>query len=369
MTLALRFAVVSDLHIGLTHTIQTHPTRFHLVEVSIPALEQVLDHLSQLNLDFLLIPGDLTQHGEPENHEWLSKRLAQLPFPTYVIPGNHDVPVLEEDGTSIAWKDFPRYYPHCGYQSEQALYYTVNPIPGVRIVGLNSNQFDREGKQIGRIDKQQLDWLTKTLEQSQDELTLVMIHHNVLDHFPNQSQHPIGRRYMLRNAPALLEILRAAKVQLVFTGHLHVQDIAHQAGIFDITTGSLVSYPHPYRVIELRQDGAQTHLSITSPRVETLTDWPNLQHFSREWMGDRSLPFMTYMLTQPPLNLAPSAAATAAPHLRYFWATIADGDPVFQYDALQKELRQHFEAYSHSYSEEIHLGIQDNQVDLTLNAI
>jgi 3',5'-cyclic AMP phosphodiesterase CpdA len=368
MTLALRFAVVSDLHIGLTHTIQNHPTRFHLVEVSIPALEQVLDHLSQLNLDFLLIPGDLTQHGEPENHEWLSKRLAQLPFPTYVIPGNHDVPVLEADGISIAWKDFPSYYPHCGYQSGQELYYTASPIPGVRIVGLNSNQFDQEGKQIGRVDQQQLDWLAQTLAQSQDEITLVMIHHNVLDHFPDQAQHPIGRRYMLQNAPALLKILREDKVQLVFTGHLHVQDIAHQDGIFDITTGSLVSYPHPYRVIELQQNAGQTHLSIQSPRVEALADWPNLQHFSREWMGDRSLPFMTYMLTQPPLNLEPKAASIAAPHLRYFWATIADGDPVFQYEGLEAELRQHFEAYSHSHSAETHLGVQDNQMNLTLNA-
>ena len=366
MTFAIRFAVVSDLHIGLLHTIQDHPTRFHLVEVSIPALEQVLSHISQLDLDFLLIPGDLTQHGEPENHAWLSQRLADLPFPTYVIPGNHDVPVLDADGTSIAWKDFPNYYRHCGYGLTQELYYTASPSPGLRIIALNSNQFDHDGKQIGSIDQPQLDWLADTLSQSKDELTLVMIHHNVLDHFPDQGQHPIGQRYMLRNAPTLLKILRDAQVQLVFTGHLHVQDIAHRDGIFDITTGSLVSYPHPYRVIELRQDVGQTHLSIQSPRVETLTDWPDLQHFSREWMGDRSLPFVTYMLTQPPLNLDSQEAAAAAPSLRYFWATIADGDPVFECPDLPEGLRQHFEAYSHCQSQEIQLGVQDNQLQLTL---
>jgi 3',5'-cyclic AMP phosphodiesterase CpdA len=75
MMLDLRFAVVSDLHIGLPHTLYDHPTRFHLIEVSIPALENVFQHLSQLDLDFLLLPGDLTQHGEPENHIWLRNRL------------------------------------------------------------------------------------------------------------------------------------------------------------------------------------------------------------------------------------------------------------------------------------------------------
>ncbi len=56
--------------------------------VSIPAFEFALQHLEQLKLDFLLLPGDLTQDGEPANHLWLQKRLESLPFPTYVVPGN-----------------------------------------------------------------------------------------------------------------------------------------------------------------------------------------------------------------------------------------------------------------------------------------
>ena len=77
MNLNFKFAIVSDLHIALPQTIWDHPHRFHLVEVSIPALELALDHLGELDLDFLLLPGDLTQHGERENHQWLSQRLSQ----------------------------------------------------------------------------------------------------------------------------------------------------------------------------------------------------------------------------------------------------------------------------------------------------
>ena len=119
-----RFAVVSDLHIALPHTVWDHTNRFHLVEVSIPALEVTLSHLNQLDLDFLLMPGDLTQHGEPENHTWLAERLAQLPFPVYVIPGNHDVPVAMSDGYSIGLTEFPHYYRKFGYQNPDQLYYT-----------------------------------------------------------------------------------------------------------------------------------------------------------------------------------------------------------------------------------------------------
>ena len=84
MNLNFRFAIVSDLHIALPHTIWNHPSRFHLVEVSIPAFESALEHLKQLDLDFLLLPGDLTQHGEPENHIWLQNRLSQYITPHHL---------------------------------------------------------------------------------------------------------------------------------------------------------------------------------------------------------------------------------------------------------------------------------------------
>ncbi|MBU7584779.1 MAG: metallophosphoesterase [Nostoc sp. TH1S01] len=347
MALNFRFAVVSDLHIALPHTIWDHPSRFHLVEVSIPAFESVIEHLTQLNLDFLLLPGDLTQHGEPENHLWLQQRLSQLPFPVYVVPGNHDVPVLMADQLSIGVADFPHYYRKFGYDNPEQIYYTHQVLPGVRLIGLNSNFFDAEGKQLGRLDKQQLTWLENVLATATEELVLVMIHHNVVEHIPQQSRHPMGNRYMLQNAPKLLKLLRQYKVKLVFTGHLHVQDIACSDGVYDITTGSLVSYPHPYRVFEFRQDDyGREWLQVLSHRVESVPDFPDLQNLSKQWMGDRSLPFLMKFLTHPPLNLPSEQAQAIAPSLRDFWSKIADGDALFDYPQFPQNVRHYIQAYS-----------------------
>lgn len=346
MVLNFRFAIVSDLHIALPHTIWDHPNRFHLVEVSIPAFESVLEHLTQLDLDFLLLPGDLTQHGEPENHAWLRSRLAQLPFPVYVVPGNHDVPVLKANQQSIAFADFPHYYRKFGYEDPQQPYYNCQLLPGVRLIGLNSNSFNDQGEQVGRLDRQQLRWLEAELAATGDELVLVMVHHNVVEHLPNQSRHPMANRYMLENAPELLQLLQKYKVQLVFTGHLHVQDVACSQGIYDITTGSLVSYPHPYRVLEFcRDDDGREWLQILSHRVESVPDFPNLQQSSRQWMGDRSFPFLIKLLTLPPLSLPLAQAKELAPGLRDFWATIADGDAVLDYPHFPLEVRRHIQAY------------------------
>ena len=373
MSFAFRFAVASDLHVGLPHTIQHHAHRFHLVEVSIPALEAVFAHLSQLELDFVLFPGDLTQDGEADNHAWLAQRLQQLPFPAYVIPGNHDVPCWCGHGEIIGAQDFPNYYRACGYDRTDRLYYTREILPGVQLIGLNSNQFPNPGERpVGALDPEQLAWLDMVLTDCQDQLILVMIHHNVLEHLPDQTRHPIGQRYMLANAPDLLERLHRAQVQLVFTGHLHVQDIAHHQGLYDITTGSLVSYPHPYRVIQIHEaEDARLQVQIESQRVESVPGWPQLQEFSREWLGDRSDRFMTQFLTQPPLNLPLRTARELAPSLRYFWATVAAGDPILTFPELPEPVRQYFEAFSANHDQSLTTAppiLRDNHMTIALRA-
>ena len=346
MALKFRFAIISDLHIGLPETIWDHPSRFHLVEVSIPALESALEHLSQLNLDFLLLPGDLTQHGEPENHAWLQQKLSKLPFPVYVIPGNHDVPVLEANEQSIAFSAFPSYYRDFGYANTEELYYTCELMPGVRLIGLNSNYFNEQGRQVGHLDCKQLQWLEKVLLAANDELVLVMVHHNVIEHLPNQSRHPMANRYMLDNAPDLLHLLQRHGVKLIFTGHLHIQDVAYWEGIYEVTTGSLVSYPHPYRLLEFHQDDfGRDWLQVMSYRVESVPEFPNLQQSSRKWMGDRSFPFLVKFLSLPPLNLPLAQAEAIAPKLREFWANIAQGDTLFDHDGFPANIWHYFKKY------------------------
>ncbi len=380
MPLRFRFGIISDPHIALPHTIWDSPHRFHLVEVSIPAIEQVLDHLTQLDLDFLLLPGDLTQHGEPENHAWLADRLSRLPFPAYVIPGNHDIPHAFATDKSIGLKEFPHYYQKFGYSDPNQPYYTCKLLPGVRLIGLNSNFFDAAGQQTatGRLDDNQFTWLQQVLSETAGEFVLVMVHHNVLEHLPGQSQNPMGQRYMLSNAPELLALLRQAGVQLLFTGHLHVQDVAQQGNLYEITTGSLVSYPHPYRVLEFYQDDSpngelqsthDTQLEIQSHHITSVPGFPDLSHTSREWMGDRSRSFMLKLLTQPPLNLPLETAEQYVPSLRYFWADIAKGDSQFYFPEFPPRLNRYFAqfgAIAPQESGEVEGQAIDNQAVLLL---
>lgn len=342
-----RFAIASDLHIALPHTIQPREGSFHLLEVSIPAWQRVLENLASYELDFMILPGDLTKDGEPENHQWLLDSLKTLPFPVYVIPGNHDIRTPEATESSIGLAEFARHYSDYGYSNSEQLYYTCNPVPGVCLIALNSTMFDRQGNQLGCLDDEQFEWLETVLADRDDEFTIVTIHHNVLEHLPNQSKHPMGRRYMLDNADRLRQMLKAAGVNLILTGHLHVQDIARDDELYEITTGSLVSYPHPYRIVEgsMNESGEQL-LSVTSHKLQAVEGHPELQARSREAIGKASLRFILGLLTEPPVLMPKDEAIKFAPDLQDFWAAVAAGDAQFHFPHMPSSARQLLEAFS-----------------------
>jgi 3',5'-cyclic AMP phosphodiesterase CpdA len=361
-----RFAIISDPHVTLPHTLWDSPNRFHLLEVSLGALEAVLTELSQADLDFLLLPGDLTQHGEWDNHHWLVQQLQALPFPTYVVPGNHDIITRSGGDRTLGLADFPQVYQAFGYGTWGQPYYRQTLVPGVTLIGLNSIGFDDGGEQLpyGWIDGEQLTWLAATLADCPGDFVIVMVHHNLLDHLPGQHQHPLGQRYSIRNRQALLDCLQGARVPLVLTGHLHVQDVAQAGNLWEITTGSLVSYPHPYRYVTATPIAAgQYRLTVTSQRVRSLPDWPDLQGTSLQWMRDRAVPFMTRLLTLAPFHLSPEEAAQHAPALKTFWATIAAGDGRFDYPHLPPDLQAHLRRFG---TGEGTSTVGDNALTLTL---
>jgi 3',5'-cyclic AMP phosphodiesterase CpdA len=160
-----RFAIISDPHIAQPETIYTGPNRFHLVEVSIPGIEQIFDHLETLDLDFLLLPGDLTQHGEWVNHQWLIDRLKRLPFPAYVVPGNHDVIARDASDRAIGLQDFPRSTKTLATATARPSTTSGKSSRGCGWWHSTPTAFEESGKQIGvgHVDETQLAWLEETL--------------------------------------------------------------------------------------------------------------------------------------------------------------------------------------------------------------
>ena len=72
-----KFAQLTDIHIS------SEATKLNL--------QQSIDQINADNsVDFILITGDLTDNGDNASLEWISKELAKLNKPYYVLPGNHE---------------------------------------------------------------------------------------------------------------------------------------------------------------------------------------------------------------------------------------------------------------------------------------
>ena len=97
--------------------------------------------------------------------------------------------------------------------------------------------------------------------------------------------------------------------------------------------------------VERRDDGGLT-VEVDSHRLTAVAPWDDLQAMSHQWMCDRSSGFLTKFLTSPPLSLPLAATEAIAPTFRHFWATIAAGDPQFDFSHLPPEIRQVMEVFN-----------------------
>lgn len=129
-------------------------------------LARSVDHLMQLDPrpDIVLMTGDLTDFGRPEEYALLRRLLAPLTMPVYVIPGNHD----QRGNMRTAFADHA-YLPGGG----EFLQYVVDDYP-VRLIGLDTTVPGADG---GLMCDQRLAWLDARLSEAPQRPTLLFMHH------------------------------------------------------------------------------------------------------------------------------------------------------------------------------------------------
>lgn len=114
--------------------------------------------------DVILITGDLTDFGRPEEYSLLRSLIAPLDMPVFVIPGNHDT----REGMRQAFYDH-EYLPKGG----GFLHYVVEGYP-LRLVGLDTTV---PGKPQGAMCQERLQWLDQRLSEKPDVPTVLFMHH------------------------------------------------------------------------------------------------------------------------------------------------------------------------------------------------
>ena len=288
----IRFAVFSDPHY-YDSRLGTEGAAFEdylaqdrkMIRESHAILEAAIDGILEKDVDFVLVPGDLTKDGERRSHRkfaWQLERLERRGIPVYVAPGNHDINNPDafafDEGTTtpvpnVSPETFKHMYCRFGYgeairQDPNSLSYLVEPVKGLWVISIDSclyedNEMLGHSETGGRISAETMAWILGILDKAKTRGKRVIgfMHHGALEHFAGQSQ--LFSDYVIDDWQAQAETLAQAGLRMVFTGHFHSHDITSatfssddgDATIYDVETGSLVTYPSAYRTVTILPSG------------------------------------------------------------------------------------------------------------------
>lgn len=257
-----------------------------MVDLSEPIWNALVDTAKKYKPSLILIPGDLTRDGEAESHAYVSNSIAMLKqagIRTLVIPGNHDLP-------GDNWESLYGLTGDGFVKDPNSHSYSVSPIKGVTVIGIDGS----DGKAgTGKLSEATLTWILAQADSAvaKKHTIIAMSHWQILEHFDKQGSLESSCRF--KDADALRDSLMAHGVHLVLTGHFHVNGITTwkdatnlKDSLVEISTGSPITYPCPYRWLTVSDDRASIEVAtdyITA--VDTIAD---LTTYSREWMREHT---------------------------------------------------------------------------------
>jgi len=189
----VRLAHVSDLHFGTEST------------DAVLALQLTL---TELDVDVVIVSGDLTQRARRIEFTTARQFLDALDCPYVTVPGNHDIPLFNP--VRRALRPFSRYREAFGSTETRCL-----SFDDVRIVAVNSVRRERHAE--GRITlRRRLQVAAMAHATGIDEVTLVVVHHPPFLPGPSGDQAP-----PLKRDARTCDAWQDAGVHLILSGHVH----------------------------------------------------------------------------------------------------------------------------------------------------
>ncbi len=325
-TTAVDIFVMNDIHVMHPDLLKQDGTAFENVmnsdrkllrqsqEIFLNLIDSILLHKP----DVVLIPGDLTKDGELIGHKLVANELQRLldaGIQTYVIPGNHDIlnaaaKYFDGDNTTQAEitkkEDFETIYQNFGYNAAirdtASLSYMVDIAPGVVLLAIDAVQwYNNKVKSLGddkdqciaqgALRAQTLQWILDRADEAKvaKKQVIAMMHQQLLEHLKDQGK--VFPTAAIIDGDSIAKLFIEHGIHAIFTGHMHItnnttyySDEAHTDSIVEISTGSPVSYPCPYRWVSV--DAKKRELIVATHTIQTIDSKENFVEFAKESLGN-----------------------------------------------------------------------------------
>ncbi|WP_370063183.1 metallophosphoesterase [Mycobacterium sp. MAA66] len=216
---ALRFAQVSDSHIGFTGTANTDVTG---------SFAQAIDTINNLDYtpDFVIHTGDLTHLATPGQFDQVKQMMGGLHTPhVFTVPGEHDT--ADDAGA--------KYRKVFGSGTRGDGWYSFD-VAGVHVIGLVNTL---NLKKLGHLGTDQLEFVQKDVAALSSDTPIVMF-----SHIPLFAMYPDWGWGTDDAAQALSYLRRFASVTCL-NGHVH-QVFSKTEGNVAFHSGTTTAYPLPH---------------------------------------------------------------------------------------------------------------------------
>lgn len=306
------FCIMSDLHYfapelwsDCADYTQAENSDRKMFRESSSILAKALADVVAAKPDIVFVPGDLTKDGELVGHRGLRAlfenaraQLADAGVSTkfFLINGNHDLnnhaaidfssgsAQAAERTDPVAYKDLWHQYGYegaiafdAGGTADGSLSYVARPVPGLTVIAVDTcryNEPSTDGTGLaqataGRVGEALLAWVCNQAKQARaaGDVVVAIQHHGIVPHFGDEPT--LMAEYLVEDYDRVARAYAEAGIACVFTGHMHANDIAAasygDATIYDIETGSLVTYPSWMRTgsLTFTRDGADIEANLS----------------------------------------------------------------------------------------------------------
>lgn len=267
-----------------------------MIDYSRQLFDLMIERLkNDIRPDWVFITGDLTKDGELLSHNYVADKLEELlqaGIHTLIVPGNHDYGT----GNAVYYDGERRrpaerangqlmdsLYTHFGMSSADreptTLTYACEPVAGLTVIGIDSGT-------RGELSATTLDWVCDKAQKAihAGNRVIALMHHPIIPHITGIDKMT-GPRTVAKDYETIRNRLTDAGVSAIFTGHFHIGDMAKDYNenltdsIYDISTGSLISYPCEYREVTINKE--LTEMQISTHHITTLPDDPNFEKTSK----------------------------------------------------------------------------------------
>jgi len=232
------FAVATDTHWSSSNSIGDVG---HMYKYSDRLLADVVSAINAEDINFTILPGDLTDNGRSYEFDNVSERLNDLDKPFYPVIGNHD----KFEGSWVTkWAEL----------GQENTTYSFN-FSGWHFIVLDSVN-DTNPNQ-GILTKDIMEWLQDDLKAHKAMPTIICLHF-LVNEVPELSELPTipGWSPYIDNRKDFKDLLNNyPNVVAVLSGHGHFNSITYNNSVVFIETASMIQYPITYDIYHVYEYG------------------------------------------------------------------------------------------------------------------